>query len=149
MTASRLIILAVLTVAAVALALALQRRRTDPPSAPSYRAPVQLDRHDFAAARPGRWLVVLFGSSTCDSCPLAWATIQEVLGSPASHGEPTDPMVVDCQRLDVQTDPDLHKRYRIDGVPTTVIADPDGVVVKTFFGPIPAEELADAIGGAG
>lgn len=146
MAAARLIVLAVLTAAAVGVALALQRRRPDPPSAPSYRAPVQLDRQDFAAGA-GRWLVVLFGSLTCDSCPQAWATIQAVLG-PAGEGGPASSSPVDLQRVDVQTDPELHRRYRIDGVPTTVIADPEGVVVQTFFGPIPPEELRDAVAGA-
>lgn len=143
MTVTRLVLLVVLTALAVGVALVLQRRRPDPPSAPSYRAPAQLDRNDFAAATVGHWLVVLFGSTTCDSCPLAWETVQTVAGPALSGGQ------LDAERVDVQANPDLHRRYRIDGVPTTVVVDVDGVVVQTFFGPIPPDELADALAGAG
>jgi thiol-disulfide isomerase/thioredoxin len=141
-TVTRLLLLVVLTAVAVAVALALQRRRPDPPSAPSYRAPAQLDLDDFDVAS-GRWLVVLFGSTTCDSCPVAWAAVQSL---PADGGP--GPGRVEFRRIDVQDDPALHRRYRIDGVPTTVVADPDGVVVQAFFGPMTAEELAAALTGA-
>lgn len=138
----RLIALVVLTAVAVGVALVLQRRRPDPPSAPSYRAPAQLDRADFAGAAGG-WLVVLFGSSTCDTCPLAWADVQALTRS-AVAGQ-----ALDIQRVDVQTDPSLHKRYRIDGVPTTVVADGEGVVVEAFFGPIDPDRFTAALASAG
>ncbi len=141
MTAGRLAALVVLAVAAVGVALVLQRRRPDPPSAPSYRAPAQLDRNDFTPPA-GSWAVVLFGSTTCDTCPTAWAVIQQVLND--RSGGP-----VESQRVDVQSDADLHRRYRIDGVPTTVLADPDGVVTHTFFGPMEPASLADALAEAG
>jgi hypothetical protein len=137
MSPVRLVVLAGLTLAAVGVALALQRRRPDPPSAPSYRAPAQLDRDDFTG-RPGRWLIVLFGSTTCDTCPVTWATVQAVLAS-----SPT--AALDSRRVDVQADSELHRRYRIDGVPTTVIADPDGIVTEAFFGPMTAEQLEEAL----
>ena len=63
---TRLIVLLVLTAAAVAIALLIQRRRPDPPSAPSYRAPTQLDRSDFDGIDTPILLVV-FASTTCDS----------------------------------------------------------------------------------
>lgn len=141
MTAGRLAALVVLAVAAVGVALVLQRRRPDPPSAPSYRAPAQLDRDDFTPPA-GLWAVVLFGSTTCDTCPIAWAVIQRVL-----KDRPGAP--VEAQRVDVQSDADLHRRYRIDGVPTTVLADPEGVVTHTFFGPMEPAALADALAEAG
>ncbi|MGF1599350.1 MAG: hypothetical protein ACFCVK_20965 [Acidimicrobiales bacterium] len=140
MTAGRLVLLVALTAVAVGVALILQRRRPDPPSAPSYRAPAQLDRDDFDTA-PGRLLVALFSSSTCDSCPVAWATIGRVIG----HGGTAR---VDVQRIDVQEDAAIHRRYRIDGVPTTVVADAEGVVVQAFFGPMTDDELAAAVEGA-
>lgn len=141
MTAGRLAALVVLAVAAVGVALVLQRRRPDPPSAPSYRAPAQLDRNDFTPAAGG-WAVVLFGSTTCDTCPIAWAVIERVL-----NDRPGAPL--EAQRVDVQSDADLHRRYRIDGVPTTVLADPEGVVTHTFFGPMEPASLADALAEAG
>jgi hypothetical protein len=136
----RLVALVVLTVVAVGVALVLQRRRPDPPTAPSYRAPSQLDRSDFAA-QPGRPLVALFASTTCDTCPGAWAAIESVRDA---LGE-----VFVAQRLDVQHDPELHRRYRIDGVPTTVLADAEGVVHQAFFGPVTPEQLTEALVAAG
>jgi Thioredoxin domain len=134
---SRLVVLVVLTAAAVGVAVVLQRRRPDPPSAPSYRAPAQLDRNDFTAGAD-RWLVALFGSVTCDTCPVAWATVEAVLATVPSGA-------IEAQRIDVQTNAELHRRYRIDGVPTTVVADVDGVVTQTFFGPMTSVQLRQAL----
>lgn len=138
MTPGRLAVLIVLTMVAVGVALLLQRRRPEPPSAPSYRAPRQLDRADFSA--PGaRVLVVLFSSTTCDSCPGAWATIEQVAAEWTATGD------LARQRVDVQVDPELHSRYRIDGVPTTIVADREGVVGQAFFGPPEAAALRSAL----
>jgi hypothetical protein len=142
---ARLIALVVLTLVAVGIALVLQRRRPDPPSAPSYRAPTQLDRDDFPGAADSGVLVALFSSTTCDSCPQAWSTIESVLA--AGAGGPVSG--VTAVRLDVQSEPDLHRRYRIDGVPTTVVTDDQGVVVQAFFGPLSADQLTDALASAG
>lgn len=133
----RLIVLVVLAAAAVAVALILQRRRPDPPTAPSYRAPIQLDRNDFAD--PDKtFLAVVFASTTCNSCPDVWATI-EALETP----------FLAVQRIDVQDQSDLHKRYKIDGVPTTVFANASGVVTNAFFGPLEADSLRDVLTGMG
>lgn len=136
MSVGRLAALVLLTVAAVGIALLLQRRRPDPPSAPSYRAPSQLDRDDFRFADVGV-LVVLFASTTCETCPRAWAVMEAVTADLVDR--------VACQRVDVQHEPELHRRYRIDGVPTTVIADREGVVVQAFFGPVSDAQLRDAL----
>ncbi len=138
----RFLALVVLTVVAVAIALVLQRRRPNPPSVPSYRAPEQLDRDDFAN-REASTLVVMFGSTTCDTCPKVWAAIDEV----SARVDDASREAVGFQRIDVQDDAELHRRYRIDGVPTTLIADADGVVRQAFFGPITAQDLAVAIVG--
>ncbi len=139
MSLTRLIALVVLTLVAVGVALLLQRRRPDPPSAPSYRAPKQLDLDDFVS-QGARLFVALFSSTTCDTCPRAWAAIEEVA---AEHQEDEGFVV---QRIDVQDDPALHERYRIDGVPTTIVADHQGVVVQAFFGPITGDQLREAVG---
>lgn len=129
----RLLVLVVLALIAVAVAVVLQRRRPDPPTAPSYRAPTQLDRNDFA--EPDKpYLAVVFASTTCNSCPEVWATI-EALSRP----------FLAVQRVDVQDRSELHKRYRIDGVPTTVFADASGVVITAFFGPLEADSLRDVL----
>jgi thioredoxin-related protein len=127
---SRLIVLVVLTMVAVVAATVLQRRRRpDRPTAPSYEAPTQLDRDDFT--RPDApWLVVVFASETCDSCERVWRAVEPVEAEPVA-----------VQQVVVQREPGLHKRYRIDGVPTTVVADPDGVVQRAWLGPFPASDL--------
>ena len=39
----------------------------------------------------------------------------------------------------------LHERYAIEAVPTTLIADPEGVVVASFLGPVTATDLWAAV----
>lgn len=126
----RLSILLALTLLAVIVAVVLQRRRSEPPSSPSYRSIPEIDREEFAHSQEPV-LVVMFGSATCHTCPIVWETIQS--------------MEVPSDRVDVQTDPKRHQRYRIDGVPTTVVANGVGVVTKTFFGPVRRDQLEDAI----
>ncbi len=132
----RVVILVVLGVIAVGVSLALQRRRPEPPSAPSYRAPRQLDRDDFV--EPGTpVLVAVFTSATCNSCDSAWATVGEVTAGRTG---------VVTQRIEIQDDPrGLHERYKIDGVPSTIVADAEGVVHDSYFGPFEAEKLATAL----
>lgn len=131
----RLVIAIVLIGVAVGVAALARRRRPDPPTAPSFRAPIQLDRDDFAGPEtPG--LLVLFGSTTCDSCRGAWDVVQ-ALERPG----------LTVQRVDVEDDATLHQRYKIDGVPTTVLVAADGVVHSTWFGPLDRDELIAAIGG--
>ena len=134
----RIVILLGLVAVAVAVSYALQRRRPEPPTAPSYRAPRQLDRADFG--RPeAPVLVAVFTSATCDSCAGAWSTVQEVIAGRAG---------VAVERVEVQDDPrKLHARYKIDGVPSTIVADAEGVVHSSFFGPFAAEKLSEALDG--
>ena len=130
----RLIVLVVLVGLAVVVALLLQRRRPDPPSAPSYRAPRQLDRNDFAGPDIPTLLVV-FSSDNCGTCP----GVRDVVARFESER-------VVVQEVSVQRHPELHKRYRIDGVPTTVIAAADGTVVKAFFGAVSSDDVGEAVG---
>ena len=135
----RIIALVLLTALAVAIALVLQRRRPDPPTAPSYRAPSQLDLADFVETS-GRVLVAMFGSITCDTCPQAWAAVESVVTAREADAV--------AQRLDVQEAPDIHRRYKIDGVPTTVVADRSGTVIQAFFGPVTGDQLSEAVDSA-
>jgi len=129
----RLIVLVILSLVAVAIALLMQRRRPDPPSAPSYRSPSQLDRNDFD--RPDApALVVVFASEACDTCPGVWSAVDQL-----------PPERIATQQVTVQADPGLHQRYRIDGVPTTVIANHEGVVVDAFFGPVQLDDIVEAL----
>lgn len=130
----RLLIVAVVAVVAVVVAVLVQRRQ--PAAAPvrtGYNVPGQLHRPDFA--RPdAEWLVVVFSSATCSTCAGVWEKVQ-VLASD----------VVAVQDVEVTTARELHDRYRIDGVPTTVIADADGVVRGSFLGPVSASDLWSAL----
>ena len=44
--------------------------------------------------------------------------------------------------------PDLHRRYRIEAVPITVVADRAGVVRASFIGPATATDLWAAVADA-
>ncbi len=133
----RLIILLVLSAAAAGVALLLQKRRPEPPSAPSYRAPTQLDRNDFVSPETPI-LIVSFTSRTCKSCAATWQSV--------NHGVGERPQVV-TQNVELQNDPaGLHERYKIDGVPTTVIAGAEGIVHASYFGEMTPEAISKALG---
>lgn len=124
------VVAAVLVVVVVAAALVLQRRRqVDPPTQQRWQVPAQLDRADFAGA-DGEWLVVTFTSATCTSC----ADVKRKAAVLASR----DVSVFDAEYT---ANRDLHQRYRIEAVPTLVIADRDGVVKASFLGPVSATDL--------
>jgi len=126
---------AVLLATVVALlAVYLQRRR--PGAAPvvdRHHVPTALARADFA--RPeADWLVVVFTSATCDTCAATWEVARQ-LDSPA----------VATQQVEVSAEPVLHERYGIDAVPTTVVCDAQGGVVRSFLGPVSATHLWAAV----
>ncbi|HKN90199.1 MAG TPA: thioredoxin fold domain-containing protein [Acidimicrobiia bacterium] len=131
--ASRLVLALVVVAAAVVAARLLERRRPAPPTRDAYPVPAQLDRLDFP--RPDApWLFVLFSSRTCDSCgPMA--TRMSALESDA----------VATVEVEAKDDKELHRRYRIEGVPMVVLADADGVVRAGFVGSVDAWELEEAL----
>ena len=118
---------------AVCISLVLRRRATDAPTQGGFEIPTQLDRGDFDSP-DAPWLVVIFASSTCDACADV-ATKALVMAS----GE------VAVQRIDYIDNPDLHKRYKVDAVPTLVVVDSRGVVKKGFLGPMKAQDLWAAV----
>ena len=126
---NQLVVGVVLGAVAGLVAWIAQRRKPDPPTQRLWTVPSQLDRADFT--RPDApWLVVVFSSATCDSCA---ATVEkaEALASEA----------VVVQDVEVVRDAALHERYRIDAVPTLVVADAEGVVRASFVGPVTATDL--------
>ncbi len=128
-------VLLVLGAIAVAIAVAalLRRRRPDAPTQGGFHLPTQLDRGDFES--PGApWIVAVFTSSTCNTC----ADVANKAAVLASRD-------VAVQRIDYVDNPDLHKRYGIDAVPSLVIADEAGVVRKGFIGPLKAQDLWAAV----
>ena len=111
----------------------LRRRQNDAPTQGGFELPVQLDRNDFASPE-APWLVVVFTSATCGTCNDV-ASKAEVLSS-------QDVVVV---RVDYTTDPQMHARYKIEAVPTLVVADAAGVVKAGFLGPVKAQDLWAAV----
>ena len=130
---TRLVLAAGLIAAALVVAWLLQRRRPAPPVRDVYPVPRQLDRTDFPRA-DAPWLVALFSSTTCDSCA-GLAQKLAVLDSPA---------VVACD-IEFHRQPDLHRRYAISGIPTTLLADAEGVVRAAFVGSVTATDLWAAV----
>ena len=118
---------------AIAVALVLQRRRPVAPPRDAYPVPRQLDRSDFRRA-DSPWLVALFSSTTCDSCE----------GLPAKLAVLESADVATCE-IEYHAQPDLHRRYEIAGIPTTVVADGDGVVRAAFVGAFTATDLWAAV----
>jgi hypothetical protein len=96
-------------------------------------APAQLDRTDFAAPH-APWLVAVFSSATCHTCA---DVVRKAL-------------VVACDEVAVDeveygARPETHRRYAIDAVPIVVVADADGVVHRSFVGPVSATDLWAAV----
>jgi len=125
-----------LVIGAVAIAgvfASVLGRKPGSPATNTHHVPALLDRHDFARPETN-WLVAVFSSTTCDTCAGVWdrASLLE-----------SDEVAV--QQLTVQAHPQLHDRYRIDGVPTLVVADRDGAVKRAFLGPVTSADLWAAI----
>jgi hypothetical protein len=130
----RVVVALVIVALAATLALVLRRRATvDSPTQARHLAPSQLDRAEF----PGRdreWLLAVFTSATCSACAdvVRKANVSESAAVAVAEIEWT------AQRA-------LHERYRIDAVPTTVLADAQGVVRASFLGPVTATDLWAAV----
>jgi hypothetical protein len=131
---ARVVIGLVLVAAAIAVALVLARRR--PPAAPvrdGDRIPRQLHRGDFPDPS-APWLVVLFSSSTCDSCAVMAAKVAALSSSE----------VATCE-IEFTAHRDLHERYGIEAVPLVLVADDRGEVLVSFEGPTTATDLWAAV----
>lgn len=121
---------AIVAVVVVAVVVALRRRGTSPvPTQPRGSAPSQLSRTDFTAPQTA-WLVVVFTSATCATC-----------GDVARKAGVLESREVAVQEVEFGRDRRLHDRYRIDAVPTVVIADAMGVVRYAHLGPVSATDL--------
>lgn len=130
-----LIVLGVVVLAVVVAELVRRRRTPDAPTQPAarYEAPAQLDRNDFDGA-DREWLVAVFTSATCNTCA---ETVARASVLSSAH-------VAVCE-VEVTERPDLHRRYRIEAVPIVAIAGPDGVVRRSFVGPVSATHLWAAV----
>ena len=131
----RLLIAGAVVLLAVLVAVVVDRRRPDAPTAPRWAVPTQLDRADFAGPSLP-WLVAVFTSSTCDACA-GTAAKAAVLAS--------DDVAVD--EVELGSRGEVHRRYAIDAVPLVVVADAEGVVRASFVGPPTATDLWAAVAG--
>lgn len=131
----RLIIAGIVIVFAVVVAVLVDRRRPDAPTAPRWAVPTQLDRSDFAQP-DAPWLVAVFTSATCDACA-GTASKAAVLAS--------EEVAVD--EVEAKARAEVHRRYAIDAVPMVVVADAEGVVRASFVGPPTATDLWAAVAG--
>ena len=128
-----LIAAGVVAVALVVGAVLRRRRTVDAPTQPSFAAPRQIDRRDFAEM-DAPWLVAVFSSATCMSC-----------GDVVAKAEVLRCSQVGVVDIEYSASPDLHRKYNVDAVPIAVIADREGVVRASFVGPMSATDLWAAV----
>lgn len=133
MSTGRLVAFVAAICVALAVSAVLRRRRAEAPTQGGYQVPSQLDRTDFASPEVP-WLVVAFTSATCSTC----ADVVDKARVLACAE-------VAVARIDYTEQPETHKRYGIDAVPTLVVADADGVVRAAFVGPVKAQDLWAAV----
>ena len=127
MTAT-IVIMAIVAALAAVVALWQQRSHRPAPTKVAGDPPDRLDRADFRApAAPV--LIAVFSSATCSSCAAVW-----------SHIAGFESAAVVTENVEVDERPDLHKRYRIDSVPTTVVVDQAGHSQAAFVGPLGPSE---------
>lgn len=130
----RLLVAVGIVVAAIGIARWWQgRRRVDPPTQTRGQLPEQVDRADFSGPDTP-WLVVVFSSDTCSTCR---DMIDKALVLQSEQ------VTVDV--VSFQAAPRIHERYRIEAVPSLVVADGDGVVQVGFIGPVTATDLWAAV----
>lgn len=115
------------------IALALEKRRPDPPAQVPYETPAMLDRNDFDHPDT-KILVAFFSSGTCDSCDDVRPKVMAMQTSSVA-----------VQEVSFQSDKLLHERYDISAVPMVCVCNQDGLVLKTFIGAMPAADLWQAI----
>ena len=130
----RIVLAVVLALVALGVAWVLQRRQR--PAAPvrtGYSVPTQVDRADFDHAEVP-WLVAVFTSATCDICAGVW-----------DKARPLASDAVAVQEVEYVARRDLHDRYRIEAVPSVLVVDAEGVVVRSFLGPVTATDLWAAV----
>lgn len=130
---ARIALMVALIALAAGVAVVVQRRRPEPPTRDVYPVPRQLDRADFPRA-DAQWLVALFSSRRCDGCEGVAPKVAVLESS----------VVATCV-VDDADQPELHRRYEIAGIPTTVVADVEGVVRAAFVGSMSATDLWAAV----
>ena len=129
----RFVIVGVVVVIALLANLWQRKRQVDAPTQGSSEVPAQIDRADFA--RPDApWIVLAFTSATCQTCSDIERKVRVL-----------ETKSVAIQILEYTAERELHERYKIDAVPTVLMADANGVVQANFLGPVSATDLWAAL----
>ena len=129
----RFVIVGVVVVIALLTNLWQRKRQVDAPTQGASEVPSQIDRSDFV--RPDApWVVLAFTSATCQTC----SDIERKVRVLETNS-------VAIQILEYTAQRDLHERYKIDAVPTVLMADANGVVQANFLGPVSATDLWAAL----
>jgi thioredoxin-related protein len=110
-----------------------RKRQVDAPTQGATEVPSQIDRSDFV--RPeAPWVVLAFTSATCQTC----SDIERKVRVLETNS-------VAIQILEYTAQRELHERYKVDAVPTVLMADANGVVQANFLGPVSATDLWAAL----
>ena len=129
----RFVIVGVVVVIALLANLWQRKRQVDAPTQGASEVPSQIDRSDFV--RPDApWIVLAFTSATCQTC----SDIER-------KARVLETNSVAIQILEYTAERELHERYKIDAVPTVLMADVNGVVQANFLGPVSATDLWAAL----
>ena len=129
----RFVIVGVVVVIALLANLWQRKRQVDAPTQGASEVPSQIDRADFT--RPDApWIVLAFTSATCQTC----SDIERKVRVLETNS-------VAIQILEYTAERELHERYKIDAVPTVLMADANGVVQANFLGPVSATDLWAAL----
>jgi hypothetical protein len=129
----RFVIVGVVVVIALLANLWQRKRQVDAPTQGASEVPSQIDRSDFL--RPDApWIVLAFTSATCQTC----SDIERKVRVLETNS-------VAIQILEYTAQRELHERYKIDAVPTVLMADANGVVQANFLGPVSATDLWAAL----
>ena len=129
----RFVIVGVVVVIALLANLWQRKRQVDAPTQGATEVPSQIDRSDFA--RPDApWIVLAFTSATCQTC----SDIERKVRVLETNS-------VAIQILEYTAQRELHERYKVDAVPTVLMADANGVVQANFLGPVSATDLWAAL----
>jgi len=134
-----LLIAAVIVAIVSTVALVARRRRVDDaPTQREWHVPSQIDVGDFGSdGRADHWSVVVFTSSTCQVCR---DVAHKATALASRH--------VTVRDVEYSAERKLHEKYRIDAVPTVLVADHRGVVHRHFLGPVSATDLWAAVADA-
>src|SRR3546814_10991015 len=80
------------------------------------------------------WSSDVCSSDLCDACASVWDKARHL-----------DSDAVAVQDVEYVADRELHDRYSIEAVPTTLVVDSEGVVQASFLGPVMATDLLAAV----